>query len=67
VRGVLEKYSMQELDFEVVEDVLRDLESVLYDEMIFDRIIQEVDRSYAVGHAVHTVPVELRLVRVGGG
>ena len=48
VRGVLEKYLTRSLDQEVAEAVLRDLENVLYDEMIFDRIIEQVDRSYAV-------------------
>jgi hypothetical protein len=48
VRGILEKYEGRQLGESTKVSLLRDLENVLYDEMIFDRIIEQVDRSYAV-------------------
>lgn len=48
VRGIFGKYKNQELDESTKALLMKDLEDVLYDEMIFDHIIEQVDGSYAV-------------------
>jgi hypothetical protein len=46
VRGVLEKYA-GELVSDCGRSLVSDLESVLYDEMVFERVVAQVDKTYA--------------------